>query len=103
MGDMCGDNRFEVIAKAKEAILQETNISSSPYEMDVLDAILYRCWQMGWLKLYEPIDEEELDRMADEEFPTSVFYNCYGDCVGEDNKRKEKAAFKLGVRKAKGK
>lgn len=51
--ERCGDNRFEVIAKAKESILKSTNIESSPDEMDVLDNILFRCWQMGWLKQYE--------------------------------------------------
>ena len=49
----CGDNRFEVIAKAKESILKSTNIESSPIEMEALDDILFRCWQMGWLKQYE--------------------------------------------------
>ena len=53
MADICSDNRFEVIEKAKKHILESTNISSSPEEMKVLDNILYRCWQMGWLKKYE--------------------------------------------------
>lgn len=51
-GDICGDNRFEIIAKAKEDILK-TNITSSPDEMKCLDRFLFRCWQMGWLKQYE--------------------------------------------------
>ena len=49
----CGDNRFEVIAKAKEHLLKSTNIESSISEMNELDNILFRCWQMGWLKQYE--------------------------------------------------
>lgn len=53
MGDICGDNRFEIIAKAKEDILNSTNISSSEEEMNVLDNILFRCWQMGWLDRYD--------------------------------------------------
>lgn len=52
----CGDNRFKVIEKAKEAILDSTNIESSPEEMAVLDNFLFRCWQMGWLKKYEDND-----------------------------------------------
>lgn len=51
--EYCGDNRFKVIEKAKEAILESTNIESSPEEMAVLDNFLFRCWQMGWLKKYE--------------------------------------------------
>lgn len=54
--DRCGDNRFKVIEKAKEAILESTNIESSPEEMAVLDNFLFRCWQMGWLKKYEDND-----------------------------------------------
>lgn len=53
MGDICGDNRFEIIDKAKEDILKSTNISSSENEMKVLDSFLFRCWQMGWLDRYD--------------------------------------------------
>ena len=56
MPDICGDNRFEIIQSAKEDLLDSTNIESSPEEMSVLDNILFRCWQMGWLKGYE-LDE----------------------------------------------
>lgn len=51
--NVCGDNRFEVIEKAKEHLLNATNIESSEEEMKVLDSFLFRCWQMGWLKKYE--------------------------------------------------
>lgn len=47
------DNRFEIIAKAKEHLLRATNIEDAPEEMAVIDNILFRCWQMGWLKKYE--------------------------------------------------
>ena len=50
---ICGDNRFEIIAKAKEALIESTNIEDSPKEMAVLDNFLFRCWQMGWLDKYE--------------------------------------------------
>ena len=52
MGDICGDNRFEIISKAKDDILKSTNISSSEDEMKALDNFLFRCWQMGWLDRY---------------------------------------------------
>lgn len=53
---ICGDNRFEIIAKAKEHLLKATNIESSQKEMQLIDQFLFRAWQMGWLKQYE---EEE--------------------------------------------
>jgi hypothetical protein len=53
VGASCGDDRFEVIARAKDAIIEKTNITSSPDEMAVLDSFLYRCWQMGWLNKYK--------------------------------------------------
>lgn len=53
MGEVCGDNRFEIIAKAKQDIIESTNIETSKDEMKVLDNFLFRCWQMGWLDKYE--------------------------------------------------
>ena len=50
---ICGDNRFEIIEKAKQAILEETNIKDDKAQMAELDSFLFRCWQMGWLKKYE--------------------------------------------------
>lgn len=54
MNCTCGDNRFEIIKKAKDHMVASTNIESSPEEMAVLDNILFRAWQMGWLDKYEP-------------------------------------------------
>lgn len=64
MATICGDNRFEIISKAKEALLESTNIEESPKEMAVLDDILFRCWQMGWLDKYG-------DKKADGWIPVS--------------------------------
>lgn len=50
--DICNDNRFEIIKRAKQDIISNSNIESSPKEMEVLDSILFRCWQMGWLERY---------------------------------------------------
>lgn len=50
----CDDNRMEIIQKAKEDLVKSTNIESSLDEMAVLDNILFRSWQMGWLDKYEP-------------------------------------------------
>ena len=56
MADICGDNRFEIIAEAKSDLLEATNIKDSPEEMSVLDSFLFRCWQMGWLGKYETFE-----------------------------------------------
>lgn len=56
----CGDNRFEIIQKAKDDILESTNIGCCPDEMKVLDSFLFRAWQMGWLDKYEPDYKESL-------------------------------------------
>ena len=54
MMNICEDNRLEIIQKAKEDLIQSTNIEMAKDEMAVLDNILFRAWQMGWLKKYEP-------------------------------------------------
>jgi hypothetical protein len=53
MIEVCGDNRFEVIEEAKVDLIESTNISGSQDEMQVLDSILFRAWQMGWLAKYD--------------------------------------------------
>lgn len=57
-GEICSDNRFEIIDAAKKDLLESTNINTSPDEMKVLDNFLFRCWQMGWLDKYEKGDEK---------------------------------------------
>lgn len=59
MATICGDNRFEIISKAKEALLESTNIEESPKEMAVLDDFPFRCWQMGWLNKYDKVGNQE--------------------------------------------
>lgn len=72
MGEVCSDNRYEVLNIAKKKIIDGTNIESSPDEMKVLDQFLFRCWQMGWLRDIEqeldnkikepkPVDENDLE------------------------------------------
>lgn len=53
MNEVCGDNRFEMISKAKNHLIESTNIETAADEMKVLDSFLYRCWQMGWLDRYD--------------------------------------------------
>ena len=58
INNICGDNRFEIIDKAKKDLLENTNIEMSAKEMEVIDDFLFRCWQMGWLKKYEILGAE---------------------------------------------
>lgn len=51
--ETCGDNRFSVIERAKKDLFESTNIEMVPEEVKVIDGILFRYWQMGWLKRYE--------------------------------------------------
>ena len=53
MCEICTDNRFEVIAWYKQKLIEDTNIEQSPKEMEVIDSILFRFWQMGWLERKE--------------------------------------------------
>ena len=54
MNQTCGDNRFEIVRRATVDLMKSTNIDSSPDELNVLENILFRAWQMGWLDKYEP-------------------------------------------------
>ena len=60
--EICGDNRFEIIQKAKEDMIKSTNIESRPDDMAALDSIIYRAWQMGWLDKYEPDYKERMKK-----------------------------------------
>ena len=48
-GEICTDNRFEIIAAYKKKLIEGTNIQTRPEEMAVIDNILFRFWQMRWL------------------------------------------------------
>ena len=56
---ICGDNRFEIIAKVKEHLLEATNINMQPKELEVLDSILFRLWQLGYFEKDKQIEELE--------------------------------------------
>lgn len=59
MTEICNDNRFELIEKYKKELLESTNIADSKEEMDVIDSILFRFWQMGWLDNLEQFDNQK--------------------------------------------
>lgn len=53
MGEICTDNRFELIEKYKQKLIEATNIEDRKCEMDILEDVLFRFWQMGWLDRLE--------------------------------------------------
>lgn len=59
MSDLCTDNRFKLIEKYRQKLIEGTNIETSQKEMMVLDDILFRCWQMGWLDILEKNERNE--------------------------------------------
>ena len=64
--NICTDNRFEMIEKYLELLKQGTNIETSQEEMKVIENILFRFWQMGWLDKIE--EAERRNRMNDLSF-----------------------------------
>lgn len=62
MMETCGDNRFEIIQKAKDDMLEYTNIGYSLDEIQTMDSFLFRAWQMGWLDKYEPDYKERMKK-----------------------------------------
>ena len=55
MCEICTDNRFELIEKYRQKLIDATNIETAPDEMKVLDDLLFRFWQMGWLNKLEAV------------------------------------------------
>jgi hypothetical protein len=74
MNYVCGDNRFEIIERYKKELISVTNIEGSPDEMAVLDNILFRFWQMGWLK------EQEAVEPSFKQDEKGIFVWCCGSC-----------------------
>ena len=49
MTNCANDNRYILIEKYKKKLIEYTNIEHSKEEMDVLNDILFRLWQLNWL------------------------------------------------------
>lgn len=85
MEEICMDNRFEIIEAAKRDIIAATNIETSKDEMKVLDSILFRAWQMGWLdnkydKHKTITNADRIRAMSDEEL-MHFLYNIDSDKI----------------------
>lgn len=83
MNEICGDNRFEIIAKAKAHLLDATNIDTSEDEMKVLDDFLFRCWQMGWLDRYDTADTPQTERIKTPDYCDICKQDMCKDCVAD--------------------
>lgn len=71
MNGVCGDNRFEIIAKVKEHLIKATNIERQPEELKYADNILFRLWQLGYFDSVEKIsklEEQVEDLKSDHEY-----------------------------------
>jgi len=75
MNEVCGDNRFELIAKYRQKLIDATNIETSPDEMKVLDNILFRMWQMGWLNRWESGSTSELKELREWAVKKAAMYD----------------------------
>ncbi len=99
--ECCGDNRFAIIERAKQDLINSTNIETSPCEMSVLDNILFRCWQMGWLDKYD-YEKKVAHRIAKEMLDTLIYENgCepnekYKDSLLALSASLEQSIFQLG-------
>lgn len=83
---ICTDDRFEAIAKYKAKLLDKTNIETSADEMAVIDNILFRMWQIGWLdRLEQPtVDAVPVVRCEDCKHYKDGF--CYNPNTYDDEK-----------------
>lgn len=102
MTDTCGDNRFELIEKYKQKLIESTNIEDSKEEMAVIDDILFRFWQMGWLDNIEESMKymrawDKVIKLIEEQGRIAREWNCDTDlgvairiineCLSEANNR----------------
>ena len=63
MSTLCGDNRFVIIQRAMEDMIASTNIVLNSGEARaILEHLLFKAWQMGWLDMYEPDHKERMKK-----------------------------------------
>lgn len=79
MSDICADNRFDMIEKYHKLLKENTNIETSYEEMQVIDNILFRFWQMDWLDKIELA--EKIVRCKDcKHYKYDKYYQTYCCC-----------------------
>lgn len=99
--NVCNDNRFNLIAKYKAKLIEATNIETSQDEMAVIDNILFRMWQMGWLERLEQSTASPWHRVEDG-LPKEPgeYIVAYHPCYWDDVKTK---VTKVGIDNFRGK
>lgn len=87
MSEICNDARFEMIARIKKVLILNTNIETRKEEMDVIDSILFRLWQMGWLEIIDKnlSKQSDLTKYVLVEWPDSQDYLEHPDCINPVN------------------
>ncbi len=96
--EVCGDNRFELIEKYKEKLVKATNIETSKEEMDVIDNILFRFWQMGWL---DKLEEDVVPRSEYEAVVSAVDNSTKEFLKLHDAYQNQKREYEAELNKAK--
>ena len=92
-GEVCGDDRFELIGKAKAKLLEATNIEMRPDEMAVLDSVLFRCWQMGWLDKLRDDDSRYSELFGTPERAAETMFTLMLNCARGDGPCERCPAF----------
>ena len=95
-GVVCGDNRFELIKKYKQMLFEQTNIETAKDQVAVIDDILFRFWQMGWLDKLEEFDRKdaEVERLQKEKACYHIALSCANDVKPLREKRIQSEAIK---------
>jgi len=94
MSEVCGDNRFEIIAKVKGHLINATNIEMQPEELKYADNILFRLWQLGYFDSIDKISklkEQVADLQSDHEYNLELM-NGLNKRIAELNKANEEIA-----------
>lgn len=99
-GEVCTDNRFELISKYKNKLIEGTNIEAREDEMAVIDSILFRCWQMDWLDKLECYEHQkaEIERLQTEKDNLIRTYKeCMTEAIKEFAEQFEKRCVESGI------
>lgn len=91
MNAVCGDNRFEIIAKVKEHLVKATNIEMQPEELKYVDNVLFRLWQLGYFDSVEKISrlEEQVEDLKSDHEHNLGLMKGLNEKIAELNKANE--------------
>lgn len=78
MNEICTDNRFKIIEKVKDHLIEATNITQK--ELEVVDSILFRLWLLRYFDNVEVEENEQLEELIEK---MKCCFNCKHYKVGE--------------------